>query len=99
MQATKSTSQKWPMPTNSNPYGRNRSDRQQPGAITLGNADALGEEIKFYPRRPRLKSARTSSSVGRVPARSAGDERASAERSEIASALQLPFRPGELDGP
>src|SRR5437660_7987235 len=27
MQSTKSTSQKWPMPTNSNPYGRNRSDR------------------------------------------------------------------------
>src|SRR5215831_16296728 len=45
------------MPTNSNPYGRNRSDRQQRAPSRLVNADALGEEIKFYPRRPRLKSA------------------------------------------
>src|SRR5262249_26588117 len=30
------------MPTNSNPYSRNRSDRQQPGAITLGKRGRLG---------------------------------------------------------
>src|SRR5215471_16020081 len=30
------------MPTNSNPYGRNGSDRQQPGAMTLGKRGRLG---------------------------------------------------------
>jgi hypothetical protein len=29
-----------------------------PAPSRLVNADALGEEFKFYPRRPRLKSAR-----------------------------------------
>src|SRR5262249_48876989 len=30
------------MPTNSNPYSRNRGDRQQPGAITLGKRGRVG---------------------------------------------------------
>src|SRR5262245_7070288 len=46
MQSTQSTSQKWPMPTNSNPYSRNRSDRQQSGAITLGKRGRLGRHQK-----------------------------------------------------
>jgi hypothetical protein len=29
-----------------------------PAPSRLVNADALGEELKFYPRRPRLKSVR-----------------------------------------
>src|SRR6516164_335044 len=41
MQSTKSTSQKCLSPTNWNLYGRNRSDRQQPGAITLGKRGRL----------------------------------------------------------
>src|SRR5260370_37825803 len=52
MQSTKSTSQKWPLPTNWNPYGRNRSDRQQPGAITLGKRGRLGRGAQVLPMAP-----------------------------------------------
>jgi hypothetical protein len=36
------------MPTNSNPYSRNRSDRQQPGAITLGKRGRLGRGAQVF---------------------------------------------------
>src|SRR5262249_20122878 len=65
MPSTKSTSQKWLLPTNCNPYGRNLSDRQQPGAPSrLVDADALGGALKFYPRR-----ARAAEVIRRGPAR------------------------------
>src|SRR5262249_23534200 len=35
--------------TNSNPYSRNRSDRQQPGAITLGKRGRLGRGAQVLP--------------------------------------------------
>jgi hypothetical protein len=38
-----------PMPTNSNPYSRNRSDRQQPGALTLGKRGRLGRGAPILP--------------------------------------------------
>src|SRR5262245_27587713 len=37
------------MPTNSNPYSRNRSDRQQPGAIRLRKRGALGRGAQVLP--------------------------------------------------
>src|SRR5262249_25600799 len=65
MPSTKSTSQKWLLPTNCNPYGRNPSDRQQPGAPSrLVDADALGGALKFYPR-----GARAAEVIRRGPAR------------------------------
>ena len=40
------------MPTNSNPYSRSRSDRQQPGAITLGKRGRLGRGAQVLPTAP-----------------------------------------------
>src|SRR5258708_35817033 len=40
------------MPTNSNPYSRNRSDRQQPGAITLGKRGRLGRGAQVLSTAP-----------------------------------------------
>jgi hypothetical protein len=57
MRSTKSTSQKWPMPTNSNPYDRNRSDRQQPGAITAPDCFGLDRLVRVLGlTRPRYLS-------------------------------------------
>src|SRR5262245_37128721 len=50
------------MPTNSNPYSRNRSDRQQPGAITLGKRGRLGRGAQVLPTAPaaEVSAARPS---------------------------------------
>jgi hypothetical protein len=37
------------MPTNSNPYSRDRSDRPQPGALTLGKRGRLGRGAQVLP--------------------------------------------------
>jgi hypothetical protein len=45
------------MPTNSNPYDRNRSDRQQPGAITAPDCFGLDRLVRVLGlTRPRYLS-------------------------------------------
>ena len=66
-----------------------------PAPSHLVNADALGEELKFYPRRPRLKSAARHDISQRTPKVCSGSEATETIRTAPVSHVRFAPKSGQ----